>query len=130
MSLYRPKDKGHNHEYSLWHLRGRSHREQVVTLRFRLPLSTSPYFCWSIYLLIPCDRVGRSSKWKHILLNKRQLNKFDTIEYWNELASGDDFAGRTLATCVEVIHADIVGAWNFPDKDRVRLSVCLACLAC
>ncbi|KAF8474333.1 hypothetical protein DFH94DRAFT_805789 [Russula ochroleuca] len=29
-----------------------------------------------------------------------------------------DFAGQTLADCVEVIHADIVGVWNLPDKDR------------
>ena len=66
----------------------------------------------------------------NIPLDKGQLNKFDPIEYWDGLASSDDFAGRTLASCVEVIHADIVGVWNLPDKDRVRLSfVMVASLA-
>ena len=61
--------------------------------------------------------------------NEGQLNKVDHIGYWNGLASSDDFAGRTLASCVEVIHADIVGVWNLPDKDRVRLLV-LSRLSC
>ena len=26
-----------------------------------------------------------------------------------------------LSECVEVIRADIVGVWNLPDKDKVRL---------
>jgi hypothetical protein len=43
------------------------------------------------------------------------------IGYWRRLWSSDDFAGQTLADCVEVIHADIVGVWNLPDKDKVRL---------
>ncbi|KAH9998770.1 hypothetical protein BJV77DRAFT_980342 [Russula vinacea] len=33
---------------------------------------------------------------------------------WNS----DDFAGQMLADCVAVIHTDIVGVWNLPDKDR------------
>lgn len=60
--------------------------------------------------------------------NEGQLNEVDHIGYWNGLASSDDFAGRTLASCVEVIHADIVGVWNFPDKDRVRFLFCHGCL--
>ena len=43
------------------------------------------------------------------------------IGYWRGLGSSDDFAGRSLANCVEVIHADIVNVWNLPDEDRVRL---------
>ena len=60
--------------------------------------------------------------------NEAQLNLVGHIGYWNGLASSDDFAGRTLASCVEVIHADIVGVWNFPDKDRVRFLFCHGCL--
>jgi hypothetical protein len=46
---------------------------------------------------------------------------FADIEYWRGLWSSDDFRGQTLANCIEVIHADIVGVWNLPDKDRVCL---------
>ncbi|KAF8489079.1 hypothetical protein F5888DRAFT_1211977 [Russula emetica] len=38
--------------------------------------------------------------------------------YWRRLGASQDFAGQTLADCVEVIHSDIVGVWNLPDKDR------------
>jgi len=38
--------------------------------------------------------------------------------YWRRLGSSEDFTGQTLANCVEVIHSDIVGVWNLPDKDR------------
>jgi len=63
ISLHRRKHKGHNHEYCLWHWRGRSHREQVVTLIFKPQLSEYPHFYLWTYFLIPCDRVGRSSEW-------------------------------------------------------------------
>jgi len=43
------------------------------------------------------------------------------IGYWRRLWSSDDFVGQPLANCVEIIHADIVGTWNFPDKDKVCL---------
>ncbi len=43
------------------------------------------------------------------------------IGYWRRLWSSDDFVGQTLANCVGVIHADIVGTWNLPDKDKVCL---------
>lgn len=38
--------------------------------------------------------------------------------YWCRLWSSDDFRGKTLADCIEVIHADIVGTWNFLDTDE------------
>jgi hypothetical protein len=44
---------------------------------------------------------------------------FAGIEYWRGLWSSDDFRGQTLANCIEVIHADILGVWNLPNKDRV-----------
>ena len=50
------------------------------------------------------------------------------IGYWRGLGSSEDFAGRALANCVEVIHADIVSVWNLPDEDRVRLLFCHGCL--
>ncbi|KAF8474332.1 hypothetical protein DFH94DRAFT_695408 [Russula ochroleuca] len=40
------------------------------------------------------------------------------IGYWRGLWYSDDFAGQTLADCVEVIRTDIVGVWNLPDKDK------------
>jgi hypothetical protein len=43
------------------------------------------------------------------------------IGYWRGLWSSDDFVGQPLANCVEIIHADIVGTWNLPDKDKVCL---------
>jgi hypothetical protein len=43
------------------------------------------------------------------------------IGYWRRLWSSDDFVGQPLANCVEIIHADIVDTWNFPDKDKVCL---------
>ena len=43
------------------------------------------------------------------------------IGYWRRLWSSDDFVGQTLANCVEVLHADIIGVWNLPDKDDVCL---------
>jgi hypothetical protein len=43
------------------------------------------------------------------------------IGYWRRLWSSDDFVGQPLANCIEIIHADIVGTWNLPDKDKVRL---------
>jgi len=53
----------------------------------------------------------------------RDINLQASIEvgrsrYWRGLGSSDDFAGRILASCVEVIHADIVSVWNLPDEDR------------
>ena len=50
--------------------------------------------------------------------NDGRFNKLN-IEYWRGLLSGDDFHGQTLASCIRVIHADIVGVWNLPNKDRV-----------
>jgi len=52
------------------------------------------------------------------------------IGYWRGLWSSNDFAGQTLANCVEVIHADIVGVWNLPDEDKVRYLLRPGCLAC
>jgi len=42
-----------------------------------------------------------------------------TEGYWRDLWLTDEFAGHTLEECIEVIHADLVGVWDFPDKDRV-----------
>jgi hypothetical protein len=47
-----------------------------------------------------------------------------TEGYWRDLWVTDDFAGYTLENCLEVIHNDIVGVFDLPDKDRVcRFSV-------
>ena len=56
---------------------------------------------------------------------------FADLEYWRGLWSSDDFRGQTLANCIEVIHADIVGVWNIPDKNKVCLffSSGLSCFA-
>ncbi|KAF8489076.1 hypothetical protein F5888DRAFT_1210533 [Russula emetica] len=53
----------------------------------------------------------------------RDINVQAAIEvgrsrYWRRLWSSDDFVGQPLANCVEIIHADIVGTWNLPDKDK------------
>ena len=42
-----------------------------------------------------------------------------TEGYWRDLWVTDDFAGYTLETCLEVIHNDIIGVFDLPDKDRV-----------
>jgi hypothetical protein len=57
------------------------------------------------------------------LLDKGQFNKVtrSPIGYWRRLWSSDDFLGQPLAICVEIVHSDIVGTWNLPDKDEVRL---------
>ena len=56
------------------------------------------------------------------VLDKDQFNKLLThIGYWRRLWSSDDFVGQSLANCVEIVHTDIVGTWNLPDKDRVCL---------
>jgi len=52
----------------------------------------------------------------------RDINILAAIEvgrskYWRGLWSSDDFRGQILANCIEVIHADIVGVWNLPNKD-------------
>jgi len=46
-----------------------------------------------------------------------------TEGYWRgpDLWGTDDFAGYTLENCIEVIHSDIVGVWDFPDNDEVCL---------
>ena len=63
--------------------------------------------------------------------NKRQLNDcFAYLGYWCYLGSSEDFAGQTLANCVEVIHSDIVGVWNLPDNDRVYLFFSPSWLSC
>ena len=54
---------------------------------------------------------------------------FFIIEYWRGLWFSDDFRGKTLANCIEVIHADIVGVWNLPNKDGVCLFFCHGCNA-
>ena len=40
-------------------------------------------------------------------------------EYWRGLAAGTYFADRRLDACIDVIHRDIVGIWNFRDDDEV-----------
>ena len=52
------------------------------------------------------------------------------IGYWHGLGSSEYFAGRSLESCVEVIHKDIVGVWNLLDNDKVRFLFCLGCLGC
>ena len=53
---------------------------------------------------------------------KVNLTRFLThIGYWRRLWSSDDFVGQSLANCVEIIHADIVGTWNLLDKEKVCL---------
>jgi hypothetical protein len=66
---------------------------------------------------------------KGIFHDDGRFNKAD-VEFWRGLWSGDDFHGQTLASCIKVIHADIVGVWNLPSKDRVCLffSSGLSCL--
>ncbi|KAH9074318.1 hypothetical protein EDB83DRAFT_2516087 [Lactarius deliciosus] len=39
-------------------------------------------------------------------------------EYWRNLWSSLDFADRTLKTCVNIIHVDVVEIWNMNDKTR------------
>ena len=57
-----------------------------------------------------------------VFLMKVDSRRFLThIGYWRRLWSSDDFVGQPLANCVEIIHADIVGSWNLPDKDKVCL---------
>ncbi|KAF8474329.1 hypothetical protein DFH94DRAFT_124853 [Russula ochroleuca] len=60
--------------------------------------------------------------WSVSQRTSRDINIQAAIEigrsrYWCRLGSSDDFAGQTLADCVGVIHADIVGVWNLLDKD-------------
>jgi hypothetical protein len=37
------------------------------------------------------------------------------MKYWTGLASSTNFAGKTLETCLDVIHDDIIQVWNFED---------------
>ncbi|KAH9172756.1 hypothetical protein EDB89DRAFT_859458 [Lactarius sanguifluus] len=38
--------------------------------------------------------------------------------YWRGLGSSKDFTDQTLASCVNVIHEDIISVWNFGDGER------------
>ncbi|KAI0246085.1 hypothetical protein BJV78DRAFT_197290 [Lactifluus subvellereus] len=38
--------------------------------------------------------------------------------YWRSLGSSDEFSGRTLEECTEVIHSDIVDVWNLLDHRK------------
>ncbi|KAH9018535.1 hypothetical protein EDB85DRAFT_2294485 [Lactarius pseudohatsudake] len=38
--------------------------------------------------------------------------------YWRSLGSSKDFTDQTLASCVNVIHEDIISVWNFGDGER------------
>ncbi|KAG8991562.1 hypothetical protein FRB94_012437 [Tulasnella sp. JGI-2019a] len=37
------------------------------------------------------------------------------LDYWRGLASSFHFRGKTLKDCMELIHEDVVDAWNFRD---------------
>ncbi len=54
-------------------------------------------------------------------MNVNSTSSLAYIGYWRRLWSSDDFVGQTSEKCVGVIHADIVGTWNLPDKDKVWL---------
>ena len=44
---------------------------------------------------------------------------FAWIEYWHNLGHSQDFTNRTLESCVNVIHEDIISVWNFDDRESV-----------
>ncbi|KAI0276096.1 hypothetical protein BGY98DRAFT_736516 [Russula aff. rugulosa BPL654] len=73
----------------------------------RSQLRLSPVsLAWSV-----SQRASRS-------INVQAAIEVGQSKYWRGLWSGDDFRGQTLASCIKVIHADIVGVWNLPNKDR------------
>ncbi len=59
-------------------------------------------------------------------MNVNSTSSLAYIGYWRRLWLSDDFVGQTSEKCVGVIHADIVGTWNLPDKDKVCLSLFVA----
>ena len=44
---------------------------------------------------------------------------FAWIGYWRNLGHSQDFTNRTLESCVNVIHEDIISVWNFDDRENV-----------
>ncbi|KAJ8483085.1 hypothetical protein ONZ45_g14726 [Pleurotus djamor] len=61
------------------------------------------------------QRISSDSKiYASIAVGKRK--------YWDALGHSTNFPGRSLKTCLDVIHRDIIGVWNFPDPKRHLLS--------
>ncbi|KAH8979846.1 hypothetical protein EDB92DRAFT_1902620 [Lactarius akahatsu] len=44
------------------------------------------------------------------------------VGYWRSLGTSQDFNDQALASCVNVIHDDIINVWNFDDKEGYLLS--------
>jgi len=42
--------------------------------------------------------------------------------YWQAIFTGRVFFGRSMQDCLQVIHSDIIGVWNFRDDDKVRFA--------
>ncbi|KAH9172740.1 hypothetical protein EDB89DRAFT_1963392 [Lactarius sanguifluus] len=43
------------------------------------------------------------------------------VGYWRSLGTSQDFNDQALASCVNVIHEDIINVWNFDDKEGYLL---------
>ena len=41
------------------------------------------------------------------------------IGYWKGLSASASFSQRTMKTCLQVLHMDIIGVWNINDKHGV-----------
>ncbi|KAF8879740.1 hypothetical protein BD779DRAFT_1474212 [Infundibulicybe gibba] len=69
-------------------------------------VDSSVYMIWALAQRVNVDMKIEAS----ILIGKRK--------YWRGLASSFFFAGKTLMSCLNLIHRDIIAVWNFCDDDK------------
>ncbi|KAH9041168.1 hypothetical protein EDB84DRAFT_1474613 [Lactarius hengduanensis] len=74
-------------------------------VRQRLPI-TPALLAWSIAQRVSHDVIIQASI------------EVGRSRYWRGLGSSTDFTDQTLASCVNVIHEDIISVWNFDDGER------------
>ena len=85
----------------------------------KLPSSTCRSFRSRDYL-IPFSESGEVVSNIHPLNIENILKNISARKgYWRNLGSSQDFANRTLESCVTVIHEDIITVWNFDDRGGV-----------
>ncbi|KAH9018529.1 hypothetical protein EDB85DRAFT_2294479 [Lactarius pseudohatsudake] len=89
------------------------------------PPITPALLAWSIAQMVSHDIIIQasiehvlSSSFPKTITSSRSSGLGEVVRYWRSLGSSKDFTDQTLASCVNVIHEDIISVWNFGDGER------------
>ncbi|KAH9003545.1 hypothetical protein EDB86DRAFT_2893126 [Lactarius hatsudake] len=81
------------------------------------PPITPTLLAWSIAQRVNHDVIIQAS-----IEHYHPTYSLACVGYWRSLGTSQDFNDQALASCVNVIHEDIINVWNFDDKEGYLLS--------